>query len=61
MTLVSLLFNVAAGYAFAKLRFAGRDRLFRLLLGALVIPAQVAMVPLFLLLKQWVSSTATAA
>jgi multiple sugar transport system permease protein len=52
VTLVSLLVNVAAGYAFAKLRFAGRDRLFKLLLGALVIPAQVAMVPLFLLLKQ---------
>ena len=41
-----------AGYAFAKLRFAGRDRIFQLLLGALVIPAQVAMLPLFLLLKQ---------
>ncbi|HEY3065851.1 MAG TPA: carbohydrate ABC transporter permease [Methylomirabilota bacterium] len=51
VTLVSLLFNVAAGYAFAKLRFAGRDRLFKLLLGALVIPGQVAMVPLFLMLK----------
>jgi len=52
VTLVSLLFNVAAGYAFAKLRFAGRDRIFKVLLGALVIPSQVAMVPLFLLLKQ---------
>lgn len=51
-TLASLAFNVAAGYAFAKLRFPGRDRIFRLLLGALVIPGQVAMVPLFLLLKQ---------
>jgi multiple sugar transport system permease protein len=51
-TLVSLLFNVAAGYAFAKLRFAGRDRLFKVLLGALVVPSQVAMVPLFLMLKQ---------
>jgi multiple sugar transport system permease protein len=51
VTLVSLLVNVAAGYAFAKLRFAGRDRIFKLLLGALVIPSQVAMVPLFLLLK----------
>jgi multiple sugar transport system permease protein len=51
VTLVSLLLNVAAGYAFAKLRFGGRDRIFKLLLGALVIPAQVAMVPLFLLLK----------
>ena len=52
MSLVSLLFNVAAGYGFAKLRFRGRDRLFKLLLGALVIPSQVAMVPLFLLLKE---------
>jgi multiple sugar transport system permease protein len=52
VTLVSLVFNVAAGYGFAKLRFRGRDRLFKLLLGALVIPSQVAMVPLFLLLKE---------
>lgn len=51
-TLLSLCFNVTAGYAFAKLEFRGRDRLFRLLLGALVIPGQVAMIPLFLLLKE---------
>jgi multiple sugar transport system permease protein len=51
-TLLSLSFNVGAGYAFAKLHFRGRDKLFRLLLGALVIPAQVAMLPLFLMLKQ---------
>jgi multiple sugar transport system permease protein len=51
VTLGSLVVNVAAGYAFAKLRFAGRDRIFKVLLGALVIPSQVAMVPLFLLLK----------
>lgn len=52
ITLVSVLVNSMAGYALAKLRFAGRDRLFRLLLAGLVIPAQVAMIPLFLLLKQ---------
>ncbi|TAM63752.1 MAG: carbohydrate ABC transporter permease [Rhodanobacter sp.] len=51
ITALSLAFNLMAGYAFAKLRFAGRERLFRALLGALVIPAQVAMLPLFLLLK----------
>lgn len=50
-TALSLLFNLCAGYAFAKLRFAGREPLFRVLLGALVIPAQVAMIPLFLLMK----------
>ena len=52
ITLGSLAINTAAGYAFAKLRFRGRDRLFQALLAALVVPAQVAMLPLFLLMKQ---------
>ena len=51
-TMLALLFVVPAGYAFAKLRFRGRDRVFRLLVAALVIPGQIAMLPLFLLLKQ---------
>ena len=50
-TVLSLLFNSMAGYAFAKLRFGGRDRLFHYFLVGLIIPAQVAMLPLFLLLK----------
>ncbi|MET0288410.1 MAG: carbohydrate ABC transporter permease [Pseudoxanthomonas sp.] len=52
ITLGSLLINTMAGYAFAKLRFAGRERIFQILLAALVIPAQVSMLPLFLLMKQ---------
>jgi len=52
ITLISLLLNSMAGYAFAKLSFAGRERIFRILLSALVVPAQVAMLPLFLMLKQ---------
>jgi multiple sugar transport system permease protein len=40
-TLVSVTFNVMAGYAFAKLRFHGRDAIFKALLGALVIPGQI--------------------
>jgi multiple sugar transport system permease protein len=50
-TAIALLVNSLAGYGFAKFRFAGRDRLFRGLLAALVIPGQVAMLPLFLLLR----------
>jgi multiple sugar transport system permease protein len=50
-TSLSLAFNVTAGYGFAKLRFRGRDRVFQLLLGALIIPGQVTMVPLFLMMK----------
>lgn len=52
VTLISLLINSMAGYAFAKLRFPGRGPIFRGLLAALVIPAQVSMLPLFLMLKQ---------
>ena len=50
-TLASVVINGMAGYAFAKLRFRGRERLFQILLAALVIPAQVGMMPLFLELK----------
>jgi multiple sugar transport system permease protein len=49
---LSLIINSMAGYALAKLRFAGRDRIFRFLIAGLVVPAQVAMIPLFLLLKK---------
>jgi multiple sugar transport system permease protein len=52
VTSVSLVINSLAGYAFAKLRFRGRDRVFRLLTLGLVIPVQVSMLPLFLLMRE---------
>ena len=51
ITLISLVINSMAGYAFAKFRFRGREPLFKLLISSLVIPAQVTMLPLFLLLN----------
>jgi multiple sugar transport system permease protein len=51
-TAISVLLNSLAGYAFAKLEFRGRDRIFQLLVAALVIPGQIAMLPLFLMLKE---------
>ncbi len=50
-TALCLLVTSLAGYAFAKLRFAGRGRIFGALLTAMVIPTQVAMLPLFLLMR----------
>ncbi|MFN3352991.1 MAG: carbohydrate ABC transporter permease [Brevundimonas sp.] len=50
-TLLALAFTVPAGYAFAKLRFKGRERLFQFLVAALVVPAQIGTLPLFLMLK----------
>ena len=49
--LLSVVVNAAAGYAFAKLRFPARGPLFTGLLAAMVIPGQVAMLPVFLLLR----------
>lgn len=52
VTALSLMINSMAGYSFAKLRFRGRDRTFRWLTFGLLIPTQVAMLPLFLMLKE---------
>ena len=52
VTVVSLVFNSMAGFAFAKYRFAGRDTIFKILLSSMVIPSQVTMLPLFLMLKE---------
>jgi multiple sugar transport system permease protein len=49
---LSTIINAMAGYAFAKFRFRGRDPLFRTMLAGLVIPAQVGMLPLFVIMKQ---------
>lgn len=50
-TVGALAINASAGYAFAKLRFRGRDATFRAMAAGLAIPVQVAMLPLFLLVK----------
>ena len=51
VTLFSLVVNSMAGYAFAKLRFGGREAVFKVLVAAMVIPGQVGMMPLFLMVK----------
>lgn len=47
----SLLACSLAAYAFARLRFPGRDVIFALLLTTMMIPAQVLLLPLFILYK----------
>jgi len=51
VTLISTLINSMAGFAFAKYQFPGRNKLFRFLLSGMIVPAQVTMLPLFLMLK----------
>ncbi len=52
VTVIAVLVNSMAGYALAKLRFRARLLVYRGLSVGLVLPAQVAMLPLFLLMKQ---------
>jgi multiple sugar transport system permease protein len=48
---LNLFFGSLAGYAFAKLKFRGRRALFVTLLGSLMVPGIVTMVPSFLVLR----------
>lgn len=65
----SLVFSIAvvagqvimaalAGYAFARLRFPGRDRIFGLTLAVLMVPVVVILIPRFLLINAlgWVDT-----
>jgi multiple sugar transport system permease protein len=47
----ALLVSVFAAYAFARLRFPGRDVLFVILLASLMVPSQVTVVPTFIVLR----------
>lgn len=50
-TIFCLFFDTLAGYAFAKLKMPGKEILFILLLGSLMLPFQVLMIPLFVTMK----------
>jgi multiple sugar transport system permease protein len=50
VVVLNTVFDTAAGYAFAKLRFPGRDALFFALLVTLMIPHQVNLIPLYRLM-----------
>ncbi|MDR7071444.1 multiple sugar transport system permease protein [Fictibacillus barbaricus] len=49
---VGLFFNAMAGYAFAKYKFKGSEKLFYLVLATMMIPGQVTMIPVYLILNQ---------
>jgi multiple sugar transport system permease protein len=51
ITLLNLLFNSMAGYALARIAFPGNQFWFFLILASLMIPAQVTLLPKFLILK----------
>ena len=52
VTLTNLFLCSLGGYAFARLRFPGREVLFMLVLATLMIPDQLRLVPVFLMLSE---------
>jgi multiple sugar transport system permease protein len=48
-----LFFSILAAYAFSILEWPGRDTLFFLILGSLMVPFQLTFVPNFILVSRW--------
>lgn len=48
VTVISLFFDSMAAYAFARMRFKGKNILFSIILLTMMIPFQVVMIPLYL-------------
>jgi multiple sugar transport system permease protein len=46
-----LVTSSLAGYAFARLRFRGRDVIFLAYLGTIMVPGQVTMIPAFIIMR----------
>jgi multiple sugar transport system permease protein len=51
VTLSNVILGTMAGYAFARLRFPGREILFVIVIGSLMIPDQLRLVPVYILLN----------
>jgi multiple sugar transport system permease protein len=54
VTATNLFLSSLGGYAFARLKFPGREALFMLVLGTLMIPDQLRLVPIFEMLVNWI-------
>jgi multiple sugar transport system permease protein len=51
VTVLQTFFNAMSAYVFAKRKFPGRDIIFLLFLGTMMIPGQVTLIPNYLVLK----------
>ncbi|WP_309105105.1 carbohydrate ABC transporter permease [Microbacterium sp.] len=57
-TLIVVASSAMAAYAFSRLKWRGRDGVFLIYLGTLMIPQEVLIVPMFIIMRQlgWVNS-----
>lgn len=56
ITVSNLFLASLGGYAFARLRFPGREALFLLVLGTLMVPDQLRLVPIYQMLVNMIPS-----
>ena len=52
ITISVVTFSTLAGYAFAKLRFRGREGLMVFVVATMAIPTQLGIIPLFMVMKE---------
>ncbi len=53
VTALSVIFSTMAGYALARVEFVGKNILFMCILGVMMIPGQITMIPQFMLLNNF--------
>jgi cellobiose transport system permease protein len=53
ITISVVFFSTLAGFAFAKLRFRGRDALLLLIIATMMVPTQIGIIPLYLLMAKF--------
>jgi ABC-type glycerol-3-phosphate transport system permease component len=53
ITAANIFLAGLGGYAFARLRFPGRSVLFLIVLGTLMVPDQLRLIPIFVMLTKW--------
>jgi ABC-type glycerol-3-phosphate transport system permease component len=58
VALLVVLFSALAGFAFAKLRFRGRNGLLVFVIATMAVPTQLGIVPLFIVMSKlgWIGS-----
>lgn len=52
VTVSVVLFSSLAGFAFAKLRFRGRNALLMIIIATMMVPTQLGVIPLYLLMTK---------
>jgi ABC-type glycerol-3-phosphate transport system permease component len=57
-TIGTVISSILAGYAFARLRFKGRDLIFSIMLATLMLPYVVTMIPIYVMFSKlkWVNT-----